>query len=184
MHCSECIEWMNRHLDGDSRIVDDAAWQAHVSQCDTCLAQWQALQSIEALLASAPLAGPTPGFGQRVIARIETRAVFHSRMWSLFRLCATSLGVWALAWLAVLSIGSVAWPTMVRITLLQAIVQVVRGTAQWGWALAGALRTVLVALCAGPFGYLIVVYTALACIIVVSWWQIVLRRRMPSWLYI
>jgi hypothetical protein len=184
MQCSERDQLFNRYLDGELSSDEASSLQAHLAECDVCCSAWEAMRWVSSSLESEPMASPAPGFSARVTARIEARALRQRRLYSIVGLSVAAVGLWMLALFAILSVGSAAWPALVRSSLLAATLHVLRGTFDLVCVLAGALRSLWAVAYAQSNVTIVLGYVALASLVVASWVEIVLRRRMPVWLRI
>jgi len=58
-------------LDDLADPAQQAALLGHTAECAACRAEWQALQRLDALLSTAPMAMPPAGFTHRVLTRLR-----------------------------------------------------------------------------------------------------------------
>ena len=70
MRCADASAVMMQVLDGLATPAQREALLAHTAGCATCLAEWQAIQKLDTLLATAPMVSPPAGFTERVLARL------------------------------------------------------------------------------------------------------------------
>ncbi len=73
MKCEEALERMMKALDGELPDEERRVLEAHLEVCDHCRVQWEQLQAAEAVLCSAPILSPPPGFVGRVMAQVDRR---------------------------------------------------------------------------------------------------------------
>jgi hypothetical protein len=57
--------------DGTLAVVDHQRLQAHLESCLRCRADWEALNTLDEMLASTPMVFPAPHFVDRVEARLD-----------------------------------------------------------------------------------------------------------------
>jgi predicted anti-sigma-YlaC factor YlaD len=71
MNCEQNELWMMDALDGVLAAPNRQRLEAHIETCDHCRAEWDALKSLDQILAASPMIQPAPGFAVRVEARWE-----------------------------------------------------------------------------------------------------------------
>lgn len=75
MRCREASERMSLRLDSALAEGDEQALREHLAGCESCAAQWQMIQRVDALFAQVDLASPPPAFAQQVMGRIQRRSL-------------------------------------------------------------------------------------------------------------
>jgi predicted anti-sigma-YlaC factor YlaD len=104
MQCEYGMSRLAWLADGERSEVETAGLQAHLESCPVCRAHWQALQGVELALRSAPLAQPSAGFADRVMARV---AIVSTAPAARVRVPAPSVARLMLAAAALLGLGLV-----------------------------------------------------------------------------
>lgn len=176
MSCEEALERMMMALDGDLSAEDEEALAAHLEVCGPCRARWERLQAAEALLRSAPLVSPPPGFVGRVMARVDRR---RARQRAFFGGLALAMGTALILLISCLPLlrmlpgwanFTVAFASYGGDVLLSHLVSAARLLARSLGVLAGAvfIRMLPLALCS--------LMTAL--LLAGLWWNL-LRRWRP-----
>jgi predicted anti-sigma-YlaC factor YlaD len=64
---------MSLRLDGVLTPADQAALDRHLDECPACMAAWQAMSGLDALLGQTAMVSPPAGFSTRVMARVQAR---------------------------------------------------------------------------------------------------------------
>ncbi|MCR4405742.1 MAG: zf-HC2 domain-containing protein [Anaerolineae bacterium] len=103
--CPQFSEQMSLALDKQLSAREENELRAHLRTCDACRAQWDALQEIERLFATAPLISPPACFAVRVSARLAER---ESRRQIIFGVLALVIGAVVLGLISLASLGEVA----------------------------------------------------------------------------
>jgi hypothetical protein len=138
------------------------------------------MQSLDRMLAAQPYVIPRPGFAERVVARLEARRIRLLRLRAVLRVSIAALCLWSLAVTAVVVIGGVTWPSVMRPTLFEAAWHILRGIMTFVSVLGGALRSVLGTIHIKPLLAMLLGYLSLAGLMTVLWLHVVLRRSVPA----
>ncbi len=101
------LDWMQLALDGDLRPEHRLQLDAHLRDCAQCATMWQTLNEVEALLSTAPLVAPRPGFTRRFTARLKAQRSPSRALWGVLALGLGVIG--AAAVVLPLTLGMV-WP--------------------------------------------------------------------------
>jgi len=70
MSCKQNEQWMMDALEGGLATGDRQRLLAHLETCADCRGEWEALNTLEHMLANPPLVHPAPGFVSRFEARL------------------------------------------------------------------------------------------------------------------
>jgi len=95
---------MSLAMDHQLSAMEERELREHLRACDACQSQWDMLQQIERLFATAPLIGPPAGFAARVSARLAER---ESRQQILFGVFSLMVGAVILGLVALASLGEI-----------------------------------------------------------------------------
>jgi predicted anti-sigma-YlaC factor YlaD len=92
--------------DGDQRRLTE-----HVTACQTCRSEWQAMQQVAALFEGAPMVGPPLGFAIRVERRLEEKTKKRRQLFGGLALLTSSLSLAGVTMIVALTIlfGIVTW---------------------------------------------------------------------------
>ena len=77
--CDYAAELMPAAMDGALGPEENEWLQSHLSRCEDCRELWEAMNAVSALLAQAPMAAPSPGFAERVMARVAGEASLRKK---------------------------------------------------------------------------------------------------------
>jgi len=97
MRCEQADQMMSEWLDGRLGSAEIALLEDHLSACGACRAEWQSIQKLDRLLASAPMAPAPVRVRVRVMASLERRGQARR---AIIGGTALTLGTVALALLA------------------------------------------------------------------------------------
>ncbi len=75
MRCEELVRRISRWADSGEDPTTDSELAGHLSACPDCHRRWLELRDAESILASAPLAAPPDGFGQRVMLGVAAERI-------------------------------------------------------------------------------------------------------------
>ena len=73
MRCDQISEMMSARLDNRLDDAEIALLEDHLAGCRACQAEWQKLQALDLLLASAPMVRPPVRMRVQVMARLNRR---------------------------------------------------------------------------------------------------------------
>jgi predicted anti-sigma-YlaC factor YlaD len=73
MQCKQASEMMSMRLDGRLGRSEVALLDAHLAECEACQAEWQSLQALDSLLASAATIEAPVRVRVQVMTRLERR---------------------------------------------------------------------------------------------------------------
>jgi predicted anti-sigma-YlaC factor YlaD len=160
----EAFALMMDALDGVLKSTDAHRLDDHLIGCSDCSAEWQALQLVDGLLASAPAIPAPAGFSQRVQVRIEIPSwrrtlgmLYALSLGSLLALlliavpaAAVLLGIWTLynepasfssllVWLSQLARVSGSLLDAVWTTVRLFVADLVASPVTFAWTLMAAL---------------------------------------------
>lgn len=142
-------EWIQLALDGDLQAEQRVQLDAHLAECQSCAATWEALTRLERLFTQAPLAAPRPGFTNRFSARLKQQRSQPKALWGALALGLGAVGSAALVlplglsalWSLVQLIGqpaasaalfnSASTTTQVALALANALFITGRGLGEW-----------------------------------------------------
>jgi predicted anti-sigma-YlaC factor YlaD len=176
MECDTCREQMSLWIDNQLTQDEVRNIEAHTAACSTCRAALGALQQVDRLLASVPMASPALGFTTRFQARLAARRR-RRRTWAGL----TTLGLTTLvlflggAVLLILS-GLALWESL---SVSGVLTQGIGLLLDLGKATAASFRLawiILGALAQGLRQPVFIAYTLATALLVVAWTQIVTRR--------
>ncbi len=174
MSCGQSEMWMMRAIDGTLAAPDRERFADHLGTCLHCRAEWEALNSVERMLASPQMLRPAPGFADRVEARItHYEAQRRTLVGGLILLGAAA----ALCLLAVPSLLNGRSPIEAYGEFLQSAYSLLSGGLVLSYRLAAALWLTLEALSRSadiPLTSLLT-YAAGALLAVAAW-----RRTLTS----
>jgi predicted anti-sigma-YlaC factor YlaD len=176
MQCSKWDEWMSLHLDGLLSPAQEQQLQAHLADCPTCREQWAVLSWLSSRLKAEPLATPAPDFTARVTARLEQRQARRSRLYSSIVICVVSVGLWAVAAVAVLCLFAILVDPSMRTVLVDLGLSLGRNALAFVTVLGKALWPIVYALLTRPAGLLVLGYAVLAMALAGFWTRVVFRR--------
>jgi hypothetical protein len=72
-NCDQYTEWMSLAQDGMLSSTQTRLLHGHMAVCPPCQTQWEAMTFVSQLMHAAPMVAPTPGFAQRVEAKLAYR---------------------------------------------------------------------------------------------------------------
>ena len=72
-NCDQYTEWMSLAQDGMLSSTHTRLLHGHMAGCPPCQTQWEAMTFVSQLMHAAPMVAPTPGFAQRVRAKLAYR---------------------------------------------------------------------------------------------------------------
>jgi len=98
--CEICAALITPAMDGELEDSGALQVQEHVESCEACGRRWQRLVQARAAFAALPPEGPSPGFDQRVLARLKIDAPHRRRLLPAALAAAAVLGVVGLLSLA------------------------------------------------------------------------------------
>jgi len=96
---------MSLSLDGMLSPEDQRALDGHLPDCDECREEWERWQQVDALLVSARLLSPAPGFSDRVTEQVERRGQSRRRVLGRALLVGGSLSLWGMVSLSLVVAG-------------------------------------------------------------------------------
>lgn len=73
MRCKQAGQMMSERLDDRLNSAEIALLDEHLAACGVCQAEWQGLQALDTLFASAPMVQPPVRMRVRVMARLDRR---------------------------------------------------------------------------------------------------------------
>jgi predicted anti-sigma-YlaC factor YlaD len=73
MQCKQASEMMSLRLDGRLDSAEGALLNDHLAECEACRAEWQSLQALDSLLASAATIAAPIRVRVQVMTRLERR---------------------------------------------------------------------------------------------------------------
>jgi len=73
MHCEQAGEMMSARLDSRLDSTEVTLLEEHLAGCTACQAEWRRLQTLDSLLASAPMVYAPVRLRVRVMARLDRR---------------------------------------------------------------------------------------------------------------
>jgi predicted anti-sigma-YlaC factor YlaD len=73
MQCKQASEMMSLHLDGRLDSAEGALLDDHLAECEMCQVEWQSLQALDSLLASAVTIAAPVRVRVQVMTRLERR---------------------------------------------------------------------------------------------------------------
>jgi len=176
MQCSRWDELMSLRLDGLQSPAQEQQLQAHLADCQTCREQWAVLSWLSCRLKAEPRAIPAPDFTARVTARLEQREARRRRLYSSIGICIGSVGLWAVAAVAVLGLFAVLVDPSVRTVLVNVVLSLGQNALALVTVLGKALWRVVYAVLTSPAALLVVGYAVLAVAVAAFWTRVVLRR--------
>ena len=166
-----------------SRCEEDQLYE-HLLQCTDCAAEWEALQLVDGLLLSAPMAPAPVGFGTRVMERLE-RPSWARTLGTLFALSVASvlaLLVVAVPALLVLLVFSTAYTDPAQFT---GLVMWMKDLASVAGTLLEGLLTTLRLFFGQVAGTPVALGWAFAAALAVALWAYLIHRLepapVPSW---
>jgi len=176
MQCSKRGELMSLQLDGLLKPEQGQELQGHLAQCQTCREQWEAMSWLSSALTAEPMVTPAADFTSKVTARLEKRAARRRRLYSSIVVCIGSVGLWAMAGLAVLAVTAVLVDPSMHAALVEVVLSLGQSALAFLTVLGKALWSVAYALFNGPTGLLLLGYGLLAVALVAFWTRAVFRR--------
>jgi len=176
MQCSESSEWMSLHLDGLLDQEQAQLLREHLAQCDTCAEEWKALRWLSSTLKAEPMATPAPDFTSRVVLHIKQYEARRCRLYSSLGVVLGSVGLWAIAGAALLSIFIMLWQPLIRLVIFGAGLPLLNDALSILALLGKALWSAIYALSTRPTWMLMLGYFALTLTLVSLWARIVIRR--------
>lgn len=146
--------------------------RCHLDTCAACAREVEALRRLSAALAALPTSMPTPGFAERVMARVTLPVPWHRRIAAAVR-SGTAAGIGVAATLAALLAGAGLWATQfpdLRPLALAGWIGAQAGDLLWSTVLAGGriLYTLGLTDLAAAFGADLTITSALAALATVA----------------
>jgi len=167
---------MSLHLDGLLSWEQAQHLQAHLAHCEACHKEWEAMCWLSSSLKAEPVATPAPDFAGKVVLRLRQREARRRRLCSSMGVVMGSVGLWALAGTALLSLFVVLWQPLIRIALFGAGLSLLNDVLSILAVLGKALWSVAYTLSTRPTWLLLLGYAALALGLMMLWTRIVFRR--------
>lgn len=177
MQCSSWDELMSLRLDGLLSPAQEQQLQAHLADCQTCRGRLAVLSHLSSRLKAEPPAIPAPDFTARVTARLQQREARRRRLYSSVGICVGSVGLWAVAALAVLCLFAVLVDPSVRTVLVDVVLSIGQNALAFVTVVGEALWFIAYALLTSPAALLVVGYAVLAVAVGAFWTRVVLRRQ-------
>ncbi|MGC9395189.1 MAG: anti-sigma factor family protein [Anaerolineae bacterium] len=88
--------WWMRVCEGELSPQEEADWQAHLAQCETCQQEWAALTQVDALLRTA---APPPTLAPDFTARTVERITHKQKLRHMLRFVVGILVLGLVAWI-------------------------------------------------------------------------------------
>jgi anti-sigma factor RsiW len=175
MHCLDASELMSLRLDSALADGQEEALREHLSGCQACAAQWEALQRVSCLFEHADYAAPSPVFLRKVMARIQRRAAWLSvlRHGLIFFLGLVILSAVCLG--PLLALRSLLLSVLGDTSMVNAIVGVAVRMVDILNTLARAMGLVLKALFSGNGCVVLLGYLLVAGLLAACWLRLVAR---------
>ena len=132
--CEQYTEWMSLAQDGMLSSTQHRLLHAHLAECPSCTAQWEAMTLVSQIFHAAPMATPRAGFSARFEARLAYRQEQRRQViiWLLL-----GIGVIALITLAMPSLISVLCVTG-KLVLPYQVITYVQGIVNWTYIVIDA----------------------------------------------
>jgi anti-sigma factor RsiW len=73
MSCEQAHHWMMEKIDGQIDATKASSFDDHLAHCADCRAEWQRLETLDALFSRSPMARPARGFTGRVMVHLDRR---------------------------------------------------------------------------------------------------------------
>jgi anti-sigma factor RsiW len=148
----------------------------HLGQCEACRAEWESIDRLSTLFASARALRPAPGFAARVAQRVQQRAE-HRRRWQFVAATAAGwFGAWSLGSMIVTVPLALRWRSLIALLWLDALQPMLGAAISLVSVLARTAYALARQLLSGPTWLLVPGYVLLACLLVAVWTRIVLGR--------
>ncbi len=80
MQCFDCTEWLSLQLDGLVEQQQREQLQAHLASCESCRAEWEAMQRVSSVLEAASEVAPPLDFAAKVASRLQQREARQRRV--------------------------------------------------------------------------------------------------------
>ncbi len=177
MRCREASEMMSLRLDSELHPQEEQALLQHVLTCDSCRAEWEAIQRACALFRSPTFAAPPPDLSSKVMTRIRRH---ESQLAILRNGVVLLLGIVILTSFC-LSFWLMAAPPIESVLdnppLVSAMATIVVGVVTTLVTLLRAVALVAQAVVAGPGCIGLLSYVAVAGALAMWWIRLVWGRR-------
>ena len=181
MHCSDCSQQLSMWLDELLDQEQAARLQDHLAACEGCRAEWEAMRRVSSLLETEPSFAPAPDFTARVVLRLQQRDARRRRVRSTLGVLMGSVGLWAIAGMALLLLFGLLWRAPMRIIWSSVVLPVSRNASSVLPALTRAVASAAYELATRPSTLLVLGYALLAVGLTVLWTRIVFRPRQHVW---
>jgi anti-sigma factor RsiW len=180
MHCSDCSQQVSLYLDGLLDQEQVVRMKDHVAECEVCRAEWEAMRWVSSLLEAEPSLAPAPEFTARVVLRLQQREARRRRVRSSIGVLMGSVGLWAIAAVALGLVLAVLWQPLLRVLWADVVLPLADHAFAIMSVLGRALYAVARELCTRPTLLLLPGYALLALTLSALWTRVVLRAREPA----
>ncbi len=96
MSCQKVMSMLSAYIDGEVQSSDAGMIKTHLSECDSCAAEWKALQAMTGMLRTTPEAEPPAFLLAQIEAATVNRTGFLTRLQRAFD-CVPTMARWASA---------------------------------------------------------------------------------------
>jgi anti-sigma factor RsiW len=103
MNCQQTKTNFDERLDNQLDAAHCAAFDAHVGGCPACATEWRAYAGMWAVVAKQVVPGPSVGFTERTLRRLDENLTEHPRLWL------APLWRWAMAGMLVVTLSTGGW---------------------------------------------------------------------------
>lgn len=180
MHCSDCSQQVSLHLDGLLDQRQTVRLQGHLAECEICRAEWEDMRWVSSLLEAEPSLAPAPGFTARVVLRLQQREARRRRARSSIGVLMGSVGLWAIAAVAMVLILALLWQPLLRVLWSDVLLRLADHAIAIVAVLGRALYAIAREFCTRPTLLLLPGYALLALTLSALWTRVVLRARQPA----
>ena len=176
-NCQVYHSWMSLKLDGLLEPEQEQALQAHLSMCDACQAEWEAMQFVSRLLEGQSMIPAPAGF----VAGVERRlaAAKNARRREVAGAITLVLGALSLVTLGLSSLaGGLVniWPLLVQPSLWEGVKGWFSQIAQVALAVGEAIILLLSSIFNVAGGPILLAYMLALVLLTLLWSRLVLGR--------
>ncbi len=179
MQCFDCSEWLSLKLDGLMEREQSVHLQEHLASCETCRAEWEAMQRVASVLEAASEVAPPLDFTAKVASRLQQREARRRRVRAGIRLLVGSVGLWGSAAVIIALLFLTVWQPLVRLFWVDVMLPSARNVASIALVLGRALQAVIRELFSQPTWLVLPCYAIAAFGLIGLWTRVAIgpRRR-------
>lgn len=180
MQCFDCTEWLSLQLDGLVEQQQREQLQAHLAFCESCRAEWEAMQRVSSVLEAASEVAPPLDFAAKVASRLQQREARQRRVRGGIGLLVGSVGLWGSAGVIIALLFLTVWQPLVQLFWVDVMLPMARNVSSVALVLGRALHAVVRELFSQPMWLLLPCYAIAAFGLIALWTRIAVVPRQRA----